>query len=211
MLRHEHKHKHKHSSVHKHESWSPCVCGSQGGASGPGPTHNGASWQGGTSVSRSCQIRKATAACMAEDATALVMLHCTVVSVADPLLRLLHQDSQVRLGDGHLDQQHGSLKRNAVTCLNMLGLLLQLLKIIVSELSLSFSGAGQALLLCCTAVCMPSYRGDCRTCRMPACIALLKLVAVMTLTAVKSSVLMHGVEMYKFIYILYTYTVYVFP
>ena len=34
-----------------------------------------ASWPGGSSVSRSCQLRKATAACMADDATALVSSH----------------------------------------------------------------------------------------------------------------------------------------
>ena len=34
----------------------------------------GQDWQGGTSISRSCHLRKATASCMGDDATLLVSL-----------------------------------------------------------------------------------------------------------------------------------------
>lgn len=38
-------------------------------------------WQGGTSISRSCQLRKATASCMGHDATSLVSLRSPVTLV----------------------------------------------------------------------------------------------------------------------------------
>ena len=45
------------------------------GQAGNGPRQGkGQDWQGGTSISRSCHLRKATADCMADDATLLVSL-----------------------------------------------------------------------------------------------------------------------------------------
>ena len=51
---------------------SPSGRGSWSGATGQGQGQ--APWQGGNNVSRSCQLRRATAACMGDDATALVSL-----------------------------------------------------------------------------------------------------------------------------------------
>lgn len=46
------------------------------GQAGNGPGQGkGQDWQGGTSISRSCHLRKATADCMAHDATLLVSLN----------------------------------------------------------------------------------------------------------------------------------------
>lgn len=42
---------------------------------GPGQGRGQEYWQGGTSISRSCHLRKATASCMGDDATVLVTLH----------------------------------------------------------------------------------------------------------------------------------------
>lgn len=42
---------------------------------GPGQGRGQEYWQGGTSISRSCHLRKATASCMGDDATLLVSLH----------------------------------------------------------------------------------------------------------------------------------------
>ena len=47
--------------------------GQPGNGSGQGRGQE--AWQGGTSLSRSCQLRKATAGCMGDDATSLVSTH----------------------------------------------------------------------------------------------------------------------------------------
>lgn len=55
--------------------------GTKQGAGTTGQGQGQAPWQGSNNVSRSCQLRKATAGCMADDATALVSNSSTSIDL----------------------------------------------------------------------------------------------------------------------------------